>query len=135
MATYGKTSWKYVGTTALTGGELLKFSAKGEVDLASANTDKFVGTAAEACGAGNVTKQNIGVWPLCPGTTLQVIASAAITAGDYLTATTGGKVVSTTPKATYEASAVEWILGYANEAAAADLDVIEMVCFPTSQSQ
>lgn len=137
MATQGKNTWKYVGSAALTGGEALKWSAKDKVDVATALTDKFVGFAAEACAAGNVTPQNISVnnpWN-CPGT-VQVIASAAITAGDYLTITTGGKVVTTTPKATYEASAVESILGFANEAAGADLDVIEMVWFiGTSQSQ
>ncbi len=128
MATQGKQSWKYVGSSALTGGELLKYSSKDTVDLASAVTDVIVGVAAEAVAAGNVTASNVGVWTPanCPGT-VQVIASAAITAGVALGATTGGKVVTVTPKATYEASAVEFIVGYANEAAAADGDVIEMI--------
>jgi hypothetical protein len=67
--------------------------------------------------------------------TLECIASTAITAGAYLTVTTAGEMVTTTPKATYEASAVEWIWGYANETAAAQGDVISIVCLPTSQSQ
>jgi hypothetical protein len=137
MATLNKTSWKYVGSTALTGGEALKWSAKGECDLATANTDKPIGWAAESCAAGNTTAQNIGVWPISNGqfATVQAIASAAITAGDYVTVTTGGKMVTTTPKATYEASAVEWIWGYANEAAANADEVIEIVVAATSQSQ
>jgi hypothetical protein len=137
MATQGKHSWAYIGSTALTGGEFLKYhTTKGQVDLATALTDKFAGVAAEACAAGNVTPQNIQVFTPADGPTVQVIASAAITLGDYLTVTTGGKVVTTTPKATYEASAVEVIVGVAVEAAAADLDVIEMAWFiGTSQSQ
>jgi hypothetical protein len=82
-----------------------------------------------------VTPQNIHVWCINQHSTVQAIASAAITAGDYVTVTTGGKMVTTTPKSTYEASAVEWIWGYANEAAGAANDVIEIVVAVTSQSQ
>lgn len=137
MATQGKRSWVYIGSSALTGGELLKLhTTKGQVDLASAVTDKIVGVAAEAKPAGNVTPQNLQVLSPSDGPTVQVIASAAITLNDYLTVTTGGKVVTTTPKATYEASAVEVIVGTAIEAAGADGDVIEMLWFVgTSQSQ
>lgn len=135
MATMDKRAWKYVGSTALTGGEALKWSAQGQVDLATAVTDKPVGWAAEACAAGNVTPQNISVWPIAGGpATVQAIASAAITAGDYLSVTTGGKMVTVTPKATYEASVAEVIWGYANEAAANANEVIEVVVFCTSQS-
>lgn len=128
MATYGKQSWKYVGSSALTGGELLKWSAKGEVDIASAVTDKIVGTAAEACAAGNVTKQNISVHPLINGTTVEVIASTAITAGAYVAVTTGGKVVTAAAKSATGNTTLSKQLGWVNEAAAADGDVVDLVC-------
>lgn len=136
MATLDKTSWKYVGAAALTGGEALKWTAKGECDMATLLTDKPIGWAAEACAIGNVTAQNIGVWPISGKfSTVQAIASAAITAGDYVTATTAGRMVTTAAKATYEASVVEWIWGYANEAAGVAGEVIEIVVCATSQSQ
>lgn len=125
MATQGKRAWKYVGSAALTGGEVLKWTAKDTVDVATAVTDKVVGVAAEACAAGNVTAQNISVLTESDMPTVQVIASAPITAGAYLTMAAGGKVV--TAAAAGAAPAYEVILGFANEAAAADLDVIEMV--------
>lgn len=127
MATQARKSYRYVGSSALTGGELLKWSAKDEVDLASAVTDKIVGTAAEACAAGNVTKQNITVFPLITGSTLQVIASTAITAGAYVAVTTGGKVVTAATKSATGNTTLSKQLGWVNEAAAADLDVVEMV--------
>ncbi len=128
MATQQKQSWQHVGSGALTGGELMKFSAANQVDVAGAATDKIVGVAAEAAAAGNVTPQNIGVFPLRTGETLQVIASAAITAGAYLTATTGGKVVTAAAKSATGNTTVSWYVGIALEAAAADGDVIEMLC-------
>ncbi len=128
MATQQKQSWLYVGSSALTGGELLKWSAKDQVDIAGLVTDKIVGTAAEAVAAGNVTAQNVGVYPLRTGETLQVIASAAITAGAFLSATTAGKVVTAAAKSATGNTTVSWYLGIANEAAAADGDVIEMIC-------
>lgn len=134
MATLNKQSWIYVGTAALTGGEMLKWSSKGKCDVAAAVTDIPVGVAAEACAAGNVTGQNIGVWVPFGMPTVQVIASTAITAGAYVTAAAGGQAVTAAPKATYEASVIEWVWGYANEAAAAQGDVIEIVWTLTSQS-
>jgi len=135
MATMRKESWIYVGSAALTGGEALKFSSKGKVDVATAVTDKPVGIAAEACAAGNTVGQNIAVWAPYMAPTVQVIGSTTIAEGDYLSATTGGKMVTVTPKATYEASVAEVIWGYANEAAGSGgTDVIEMVWFLTAQS-
>jgi hypothetical protein len=131
MATKRKETWKYTGATALTGGELLKWTALGACDIATAETDKIIGTAAHAA----IQNDFVGICPLVPSSTIEVIASAAVAAGDYLKVTTGGKVVTTTPKATFEASAVEWILGWAEEAAANADEVISMVCMPTSQSQ
>jgi hypothetical protein len=134
MATMDKKSWKYVGSTALTGGEALKWSAQGQVDLATAVTDKPVGWAAEACAAGNVVPQNIAVWPINGGpATVQGIASAAITAGDKLSVTAGGKMITAVPKATL-AESEEYIWGYANEGAGVANEVIEIVvlCYQTS---
>jgi hypothetical protein len=126
MATFNKQSWIYVGTGALVGGEMLKWSSKGKVDVAAAVADIPVGIAAEACIAGNVVGQNIGVWMPEQFTTVQVIASAAISAGALLTAAAGGQAVTCAAKATYVATA-QWMWGFANEAAAAQGDVIEMV--------
>jgi hypothetical protein len=128
MATMDKKSWKYEGTAALTGGELLKWTAFGVCDIATAVTDKIVGTAAEACSAGDVVKQNITVHALINGRTLQMIASTAITAGAYVTVTTGGKIVTAAAKSATGNTTLSKQLGWANEAAAADLDVIEVVC-------
>jgi hypothetical protein len=127
MAVQRRLAWQYVGSTALTGGELLKYSALGQVDLATALTDTIVGVAAEACAAGNVTPQNISIlnWGNCPGT-VTVIASAAISAGAALGATTGGKVVTVTGNATGTAT-FEYIVGYAAEAAGAADETIEML--------
>ena len=131
MATLGKQSWVYIGTSALTGGEFLKLhTVKGQVDLAGVVGDVLVGVASEAVPAGNVTPQNVGVWNPhnCPGT-VQVIASTAISLGAVLGVTTGGKVVTVTPNATGTAT-LEFIVGHAAEAAAADGNVIEML-WPT----
>jgi hypothetical protein len=135
MATWSEKTFKYAGSVALKGGEAMAWSAKDTVAVATVNTDKPVGFAAHACTAGNVVTQNLGVYMLNKNETLECIASTAITAGAYITATTAGEMVTTTPKATYEASAVEWIWGVANEAAAAQGDVISIICMPTSQSQ
>lgn len=127
MSVQERQSWKYVGSTALTGGEFLKYSAYGKCDLATAITDIIVGVAAEACAAGNTTNQNISILnpANCPGT-VQVIASAAISVGALLGVTTGGKVATVTGNATGTAT-LEYIVGTAVEAAGADGDVIEML--------
>jgi hypothetical protein len=129
MAVQRRENWKYVGSSALTGGEFLKWSAAGQCDLATAVTDKLVGVAAEACGAGNVTAQNISV--ILPGQTVQVIASAAISAGAYVMPTTGGKAVTASGKSGTGNTTVSWYAGYALEAAGANLDVIEIMFWPT----
>jgi hypothetical protein len=128
MATLGKQSWKYTGSAALTGGELLKWTAKGECDVATAVTDKIVGTAAEATGAGNVVKQNISVHPLINGTTVEVIAAGAITAGAYVAVTAGGKVTTAAGKSATGNTTLSKQLGWVNEAAAADGDVVDLFC-------
>lgn len=126
MATLNKQSWIYVGTAALTGGEMLKWSSKGKVDVAATTADFPVGIAAEACAAGNVTGQNIAVWMPNQYSTVQVQASAAIAAGALVCAAAGGQAVTAVLKATYSTT-ITWLWGYANEAAAAQGDVIEIV--------
>lgn len=127
MATIDKRSWKYVGATALTGGEALKWSAQGKVDLATSPTDLPVGWAAEACAIGSTTPQNISVWTVNSGpATVQGLASAAITDGTPLTVAAGGKMVGVVAQAAY-AAAFEWIWGYASEGAANANETIEIV--------
>jgi hypothetical protein len=119
MATMGRRSWKYVGSSALTGGEVLKWSAKDKVDLSTADTDVIIGVAGEACAAGDTTAQNISVISPTDEPTVQAIAGASITAGLGVMPTTGGKVITTT--------GTHFSFAYANEAAGADGDVIEIV--------
>lgn len=128
MATYGRTSYRYTGSAALTGGELLKWTAANECQLATAVTDKIVGTAAEACGAGDVTKQNINVIPLVTGTTVQVIAAGALSAGTYVAVTAGGQVTTAAAKSATGNTTLSKQLGWLNEAAGAANEVVEMVC-------
>lgn len=128
MANFGRKNWIYVGSAALTGGELLKMgTVKGQCDVATALTDVIVGVAAHAAPAGNTTAQNISVRTPGEGSpTVSVIASAAISIGAALGATTGGKVVTVTGNATGTAT-FEYIVGYAVEAATADTQRIEMM--------
>lgn len=128
MATLRKESWKYVGSVALTGGECLKLSSKDTLDIAGARTDVVFCVAAEACAAGNVTAQNIGVWPLRTGETVQMIASAAISAGARVEATSNGLIVTAAAKNATGNTTVSYQLGYANEAAGASGDVIDVIC-------
>lgn len=91
--------------------QVVKITTTG-IDVATAATDAIVGVAqigvaiSEQC-----TYRFIG--------TTKVIASAAISAGAKLTATTGGKVVTTT-------SDHNTVVGIALEAASADGDLLEM---------
>ena len=126
---------KYTDSTALKGGEVLEWTAAGTVQLAEAVTDKMAGVALHGCIAGNTVAQTVGFQLLGTGAVVECIASAAITVLDYVTVTTAGEIVTTTPKATYEASAVEWIIGIALEAAGAQGDVIAVQLCATSQSQ
>lgn len=80
-------------------------------DVATAGTDAIIGVEQNGCAA---TEQAVVRFI---GTT-KVVASAAISAGAWLTATTAGKVVTTTTDKNV-------VLGRALEAAAADGDVIE----------
>jgi hypothetical protein len=83
------------------------------VDVATANTDAIVGVAQNGPAATEqCTFRFIG--------TTKCVASAAISAGATVTATTGGKIVS-------DSTDKHGIIGRALEAAAADGDVIEVL--------
>lgn len=85
-------------------------------DVATAATDKVVGVEQNGCAAAEqAVVKFLG--------TSKVVASAAVSVGDLVTATTGGKVVTTTTDHNV-------IVGRALEAAAADGDVIEVLLMP-----
>jgi hypothetical protein len=96
---------------AITLHQVLKNTSTG-VDVATAGTDKIVGVAQNAAATG----EQVGVQ--FTGTA-KCIASAAISKGAWVTATTGGKVVTTVTDKNV-------VLGQALEAAAADGDFIEV---------
>jgi hypothetical protein len=91
--------------------QVLKNTSTG-VDVATAGSDKIIGVAQGAAAAG----EQVGVQ--FTGTA-KCIASAAISKGAWVTATTGGKVVTTTTDH-------HVVLGQAVEAALADGDYIEI---------
>jgi hypothetical protein len=128
MATMGRKSYRYTGSAVLTGGELLKWTAANECDIATAVTDKIVGVAAEACGAGDTIKQNINVIALVTGTTVQVIAAGALSAGAYVAVTAAGRVTTAAAKSATGNTTLSKQLGWLNEASGAAGEVIEMVC-------
>ena len=98
---------------AVTPSRFVKYTSTG-VDVATAGTDKIAGVY-----YGKVTStagQTIAVVRL--GTVI-VEASAAISKGAYVTATTGGKAVSTTTSG-------DTVAGIARQAAANSGDLIEV---------
>lgn len=91
--------------------QLLKLTSTG-VDVATAATDKIIGVAmVNAAAADQVSVQMTG--------TAKVLASTAITKGAWVTATTGGKAVTTTTDH-------HFVLGIALETVAADGDLLEI---------
>lgn len=88
----------------------------GALAVATAGTDKILGVTGEnGGGASENTTVNIGV-----GITAKLQVSAAVSVGAYLTATTGGKGVTTT-------TAGQVVRAIALEEATADNDVIEVL--------
>ncbi|MGY3406109.1 hypothetical protein ACVWZV_002222 [Bradyrhizobium sp. GM5.1] len=104
-----------VADAAITKFLVVKVTSTG-VDVATANTDAMVG----------VSQNTAAITEACTfrfaGTT-KATASAAISAGARVTATTGGKVVTTTTDK-------QAIIGVALEAASADGDYIEILLSP-----
>jgi hypothetical protein len=96
---------------AITAYQVVKITSTG-IDVATSNSDAIVGVAQMAAAATEqCTYRFIG--------TTKAIASAAISAGAKVTATTAGKVVTTTTDH-------HTVLGVALEAASADGDIIEV---------
>ena len=100
---------------AITIGQILKATATG-CDVATANTDILLGVAMTNAAAGEmVTVRVLGI--------ARVQASAAITLGDRVTATTAGQAVTTTTDK-------QTIIGRALEAATAQNDLIAVFLTP-----
>ncbi len=100
---------------AITQYRIVKVTSSG-VDVSTADTDKILGVA----------KLTVAITEQCPvqiSGTAKVTASAAISVGDYLTATTAGKAAATTTDK-------KRVIGIALEAAAADGDIIEVLLMP-----
>jgi hypothetical protein len=91
-------------------------STQNKVVVATSGTDKIIGVLLNAPKLGWEAKVGL----LGGNGTYQIVASAAIALGAYLTATTGGKAVTTT-------TAGNVVAGQALEAAAADGDLIEIM--------
>lgn len=100
---------------AITQYRIVKITSTG-VAAATADTDAMIGVAQETVAAGEtVPVRMIG--------TSKVTASDAISKGARLTATTGGKAVTTVTN-------LKTIIGIALEDAAADGDIIEVLLTP-----
>jgi hypothetical protein len=91
-------------------------STQNQVVVATAGTDKIIGVLLNAPKSG--WEARVGL--LNGAGTYQIVASAAIALGAYVTATTGGKAVTTT-------TAGNVVAGEALEAAGADGDLIEIL--------
>jgi hypothetical protein len=95
---------------------VVKVTATG-CDTATANGDAIIGVAQNAPNAGEMcTVRILG--------TSKAVASAAITVGTTVTATTGGKIVT-------DSTDTHGILGRALEAAANTGDIIEVLLQPS----
>lgn len=94
----------------------VKTDSNGKFVAATAGTDLIVGVTPVATKVG----YPVGVRLRNAEGTCKVVASAAIAKDAAVTATTGGKVVTTT-------TANDQVIGYALTAAAADGDVIEVI--------
>lgn len=94
---------------------IVKLNSTRKAELATAGTDEISGVLDEVPQG---TTGSCSIKHISSNGTGKVVASAAISKGAYLTATTGGKAVNTTTSG-------HRIFGRALEAAAADGDVIE----------
>lgn len=103
---------------AVTKGRYVKMSG-GDVIHATAGTDGIIGVAAETAASGAAL--NVYLF----GGKVEVEASAAISAGDNVTATTDGKAVTTV-------TATDRVAGISLTAAAADGEYITVLHQPLS---
>jgi len=92
-------------------------TVQNQVVLASAATDKLIGTLLNAPVLGQEARVHMNV-----GTT-KVVASGVIALGAFVTSDGSGKGASTTTDK-------DKVIGIALQAAAADGDIIEVACFP-----
>lgn len=113
---------KYTGTAALKGGEVLKWTAQGTVQVATTFADAIAGVALHGCQAGNVDAQNVG---FASTGIVECIASTAITVLAVVSVTAAGEIVTVAANAT-GVTPFEFIVGIALEAAAAQGDVIHV---------
>jgi hypothetical protein len=91
-------------------------STQNQVVLATAGTDKIIGVLLNAPVSGDVAEVGL----LSGSGTYKIKASTSISLGAYVTATTGGKAVTTT-------TAGNVVAGIAMQAAGADGDYIEIL--------
>jgi hypothetical protein len=109
----------FVADNAITIGQILKVTATG-VDVATANTDAMIGIAMTAASQGDmVTVRVAGA--------ARVQASAAISVGALVTATTAGQAVT-------DSTDKHGIIGRALEAATAQNDLISILIQPYTLS-
>lgn len=120
----------YETTTALgvTGYALTLGTGTNAVKLSTAVSEAPIGVSATT--ANNSGTGHISYY--LPGQTVKAVAGGAITKGDLVTVTTGGKFITTTKSAT-GTTTPEFIWGIAVTAAGADLDVFELQFQPHEQ--
>jgi hypothetical protein len=110
-------------SAAITGGRLVAVSATGTVATSGADSAVVVGVAASDVAASG---DKFLVYPIRGGGVHQLVASAAITAGDGVTSTNTGKVkTATTSLATAAAAGI--LLGIALNTVAADGDIVDVL--------
>lgn len=108
-------------------GTALALNSLGQVIIATASTDVVVGMLGEVQDSGvDTTGRGVQVVTLTSGTPFG-IASASITAGQLLVATTGGKVAGVADIASVAANS--FVLGVALEGASAD-ETVTFVASP-----
>jgi hypothetical protein len=109
----------FTADAAITKNRVVKITSTG-VDVATADTDKVIGVSTLTVATGDQC-------PVQLSGTCKITASAAISAGDLVVATTGGKIATTTTDK-------KRVIGTALEAATADGDLIEVLLTPTSMT-
>jgi hypothetical protein len=111
------------GSSAVANGTVAKLSAASalqpaQVALATAASDIIIGVFQEDVDAAKVTTGKATVSVLIEGIA-KCVAGAAVTLGDYVTATTGGQLITTV-------TAADRIVGIALSAAAAQGDIFDV---------
>ena len=110
----------YVATAALGDGVIVKI-ASGEVVVAAAATDKFIGVTVGAVGAGETANVRLR----SAEGTIKVKAGGTVAVGDYVTSNASGQAVTATAAAAGAVPTSE-VLGVAVEAGVSG-DLIEVM--------